>query len=236
MDALIAAIATTAFWVAIGKIVWIDILLSGDNAVVIALAARDLPPERQKQAIVFGSLGAILLRVSLIFFAVALLGFPYLKLVGAALLVWIGIQLLKGDDADDKQVDPAKNLFAAVRTILVADLVMSIDNVLAVAAVAETAPESARLLVLIIGLGLTIPLIMFGSRILLRLMERFPIIITAGAALLGYVAGEMAVTDPILVKHGFDQGWTPYGVGIALALVVVLVGTWMTRRRVARSA
>ncbi len=223
--------ASAPFWIAIGKIVWIDILLSGDNAVVIALAARNLAADRQKQAIVFGSLGAIVLRIVLIFFAVALLALPWLKLVGAALLVWIGVQLLTGDDKT-KEIDPARDLFAAIRTILVADLVMSIDNVLAVAAVAETAPPSSRLLVLAIGLGLTIPLIMFGSTLLLKVMQRFPGIITAGGALLGFVAGEMAATDPVMSGWGLDESWRPYALGGALALVVILVGGLMARRRV----
>jgi len=226
---MLDALVTAAFWIAIAKIAWIDILLSGDNAVVIALAARDLPAERQKQAIIFGSLGAIVLRIVLIFFAVALLNLPYLKIVGALLLVWIGIQLLRGDD-EKKNVDPAKDLIAAVRTILVADLVMSVDNVIAVAAVAETAPPASRLLVLLIGLGLTIPLIMFGSRLLLRAMQRFPIIITAGAALLGFVAGEMAATDPLLARFDADEGWHPYALGGALGVVVVAFGTLLKRR------
>ena len=223
---------STPFWLAIGKIVWIDILLSGDNAVVIALAARNLPRERQRQAVIFGSAGAIVLRIVLIFFAVALLALPYVKLVGAVLLVWIGIQLMKGDDAE-KKIDPARDLFAAVRTILIADFVMSLDNVLAVAAVAETAPPSARLLVLLLGLGLTIPLIMFGSTVLLRLIERFPLIVTAGAALLGFVAGEMAASDPIVagLDHGIEARWLPTLLGLALAVVVVVVGTIVGRRR-----
>ncbi len=228
---MIEALAAGGFWLAIGKIVWIDILLSGDNAVVIALAARELPPEHQKQAIVFGSLGAIVLRVTLIFFAVALLGLPYLKLVGAILLVWIGIQLLRGDDGK-KEIDPARNLIAAVRTILLADLVMSVDNVLAVAAVAETAPPATRLLVLVVGLGLTIPLIMFGSSVLIRVMERFPVIVTAGAALLGFVAGEMAASDPLLARFDADEGWRPYALGAAFAGVVVVAGWFLARRRV----
>ncbi len=227
---MIDDLSGAAFWLAIGKIVWIDILLSGDNAVVIALAARNLSAQRQKQAIIFGSLGAIVLRIVLIFFAVALLALPYLKLVGAILLVWIGVQLLQGDDKD-KKIDPARDLFAAVRTILIADLVMSIDNVLAVAAVAETAPESSRLLVLAIGLGLTIPLIMFGSTMLLKVMERIPLIITAGAGLLGYVAGEMAASDPVLARFGFDEAWHPYALGLFLAFVVIVIGSLVARRR-----
>ncbi len=229
---MIDDLGNAAFWIAIAKIVWVNILLSGDNAVVIALAARKLSGARQKQAIVLGSLAAIVLRIVLIFFAVALLALPYLKLIGAALLVWIGVQLLKGDD-EDKKIDPARDLLAAVRTILVADLVMSLDNVIAVAAVAETAPESSRLLVLVIGLGLTIPLIMFGSTMLLKLMARAPLIITAGAALLGFVAGEMAASDPALARFGLEQDWRPYALGAILAIVVVVLGGMAARRRTA---
>jgi YjbE family integral membrane protein len=231
---MIDELATAPFWLAIGKIAWIDLLLSGDNAVVIALAARNLPPDRQRQAVVLGSLGAIVLRIVLIFFAVALLGLPYVKLVGALLLVWIGIQLLSGDEKD-RSVDPAHNLFAAVRTILVADLVMSLDNVLAVAAIAETAPAGSRLAVLAIGLGLTVPLIMFGSTLLLKLIRRFPLIVTAGAALLGLIGGEMAATDPVVVDRlGLDGGWLPTALGAAGAAVVVLVG--MLRARAMRGS
>lgn len=227
---MISYFMTGVFWLAMAKIVWINVLLSGDNAVVIALAARNLSPDRQKPAIIFGSLGAIGLRIVLIFFAVALLALPFLKLIGSALLVWIGVQLLTGDD-EDKKIDPAHNLFAAIRTILVADLVMSIDNVLAIAAVAETAPESSRMPLLVIGLGLTIPLIMFGSTMLLKLMERFPLIVTAGAGLLGFVAGEMAASDPILARFGVGEGWVPYALGAFLAVVVIVLGKFLSRRR-----
>lgn len=223
-------LASAPFWLAIGKIAWIDVLLSGDNAVVIALAARNLSPDRQKKAVILGSAGAIVLRIVLIFFAVALLTLPYVKLVGAVLLLWIGIQLLKGDD-QHKKVDPAADLFAAVRTILVADFVMSLDNVLAVAAIAETAPPASRLLVLLIGLGLTIPLIMFGSTLLLKLIERFPVIVVAGAALLGFVAGEMAASDPILAGLLPASEW----LSTALALFVVVVGLLWKRRAAAQS-
>lgn len=226
---MISYFMSGVFWLAMAKIVWINILLSGDNAVVIALAARNLSPDRQKPAIIFGSLGAIGLRIVLIFFAVALLALPFLKLIGSALLVWIGVQLLTGDD-EDKKIDPAHNLFAAIRTILVADLVMSIDNVLAIAAVAETAPESSRMPLLVIGLGLTIPLIMFGSTMLLKLMERFPLIVTAGAGLLGFVAGEMAASDPILARFGVGEGWAPYALGAFLAVVVIVLGKFLSRR------
>jgi YjbE family integral membrane protein len=223
------------FWFAIGKIAWIDVLLSGDNAVVIALAARNLSSHQQKKAVILGSLGAIVLRIVLIFFAVALLELPYVKLVGAILLLWVGIKLMKGEESD-KQIDPAGNLIAAVRTILIADFVMSLDNVLAVAAIAETAPPSSRLIVLLIGLGLTIPLIMFGSQLLLKLIARFPLIVTAGAALLGFVAGEMAAGDPIFASWVEPREWVPIALGLVLAAVVVLVGTWAARRRSAAGA
>ncbi len=224
---MIDELGTAPFWLAIAKIVWIDVLLSGDNAVVIALAARKLPPARQRQAVLLGSAGAIVLRVLLVFFAVALLTLPYVKLAGALLLLWIGVQLLRGDD-EHRDIDAAGNLFAAVRTILVADFVMSLDNVLAVAAVAGTAPPSARLLVLLLGLGLTIPLIMFGSTLLLRLIGRFPLIVTAGAALLGFVAGEMAAGDPVVIGRLPQVGSS--ALGLCGAIVVVIVGRALARR------
>ena len=225
---MIEDLATAPFWFAIGKIAWIDLLLSGDNAIVIALAARNLPADRQRQAVILGGAGAIVLRILLIFVAFWLLELPYVKLVGAALLIWIGIKLLKGEDTG-KDIDPARNLVAAVRTILIADFVMSLDNVIALAAITETAPPSSRFVVLLIGLGLTIPLIMFGSTLLLKVIQRFPLIVTAGAALLGFIGGEMAADDPVLDRFGWDQAWLPMVLGVAFAIVVVLVGTLAAR-------
>jgi YjbE family integral membrane protein len=219
-----------AFFIALLKIIWVNILLSGDNAVVIALAARNLEATQQKQAIVFGSGAAIVLRVVLTLFAVQLLQLPWLKLIGALLLLWIGIQLLADSD-DDADVHGHPSLFGAVRTILVADLVMSLDNVIAVAAAADSAPEGARVPLLIIGLGLSIPLIIFGSTLLLKLMERLPAIITLGAALLGFVAGEMATSDAAL--HGWFETHLQgldYAVSISGAVFVVLVGLTLARR------
>jgi len=219
-----------AFFIALLKIIWVNILLSGDNAVVIALASRNLPPSQQKRAIIFGSGAAILLRVVLTLFAVQLLQLPWLKLIGAVLLLWIGIQLLADNDGD-AEVHASSSVWVAIRTILIADLVMSLDNVIAVAAAANSAPEGARLMLLIIGLGLSIPLIIFGSTLLLKLMERFPIIITLGAALLGFVAGEMATTDMAVHEwfeahmHGLD-----YAVSISCAVIVVAVGMALARR------
>ena len=219
-----------AFFIALLKIIWVNILLSGDNAVVIALAARNLAAEQQKKAIIFGSGAAIVLRVVLTLFAVQLLQLPWLKLIGAVLLLWIGIQLLADND-DDADVQASSSVWVAIRTILIADLVMSLDNVIAVAAAANSAPEGARLTLLIIGLGLSIPLIIFGSTLLLKLMERFPVIITLGAALLGFVAGEMATTDMAVHEwfeahmHGLD-----YAVSISCAVLVVAVGMALARR------
>lgn len=220
-----------AFLFALLKIVWADILLSGDNAVVIALATRKLPPQRQRQAIIGGAAAAILMRVALALFAIELLELPWLKLVGAALLVWIGVKLMNQAD-EDAEVGEADGLWAAVRTILLADLAMSLDNVVAIAAAASAAAAPMRPVLLLIGLGLSIPLIIFGSTLLLKLMQRFPAIITLGAALLGFVAGEMAVTDKAM------QGWfdanlhdLAYTVGIAGAILVVGLGLMRSRRR-----
>src|SRR3954469_3198972 len=191
-------LSTSTFWIALAQIIMINIVLSGDNAVVIALACRSLPPQQQKKAIIFGSVGAIVLRIILTFFAVFLLEQPYLKLVGAALLLWIGVGLLKGDDGDE-DIEGNAGLLAAVKTIVIADLVMSLDNVIGVAAAAK-----GNVVLLVTGLVISIPLIIFGSTLILKLMARFPVIITAGAALLGWVAGEMAISDPAVkgyVEH-----------------------------------
>jgi YjbE family integral membrane protein len=220
-------VTTADFWIDLFKIILINIVLSGDNAVVIALASRSLPPRQQKQAIVFGSVGAIVLRIVLTFFAVMLLGQPYLKLVGAALLLWIGIGLLKGDD-DDSELEGHSSLLAAIRTIVVADLVMSLDNVIGVAAAAK-----GNILLLVLGLVISIPLIIFGSQLILKLMNRFPVIITLGAALLGWVAGEMAISDPAL-KTWFgeigEHNVVHWLVPAAGAAIVVLVGKWLASR------
>lgn len=219
-----------AFVIALLKIIWVNVLLSGDNAVVIALAARNLPGAQQKRAIVFGSGAAIVLRVVLTLFAVQLLQLPWLKLIGSALLLWIGIQLLADND-DEAEVHAHTSLWGAVRTILIADLVMSLDNVIAVAAAANSAPEGLRVVLLVIGLGLSIPLIIFGSTLLLKVMQRFPAIITLGAALLGFVAGEMATTDTAVHEwfvthlHGLD-----YAISLSGAIFVVAVGLWLSRR------
>ena len=183
------------FWAALGNIILVNIVLSGDNAVVIALAARQLPPKQQNQAILFGSGAAIVMRIVLTIFAVKLLTLPWLKIVGAVLLVYIGVQLLMDGGDDEGHVKEHTGMAGAIKTILIADLVMSLDNVLGVAAAAK-----GNITLLVLGLAISIPLIIFGSTLMLKLMERFPIIITLGAALLGYLAGEMIVSDPKMVE------------------------------------
>jgi YjbE family integral membrane protein len=222
---------TGLFWKSLLEIIVVNIILSGDNAVVIALAARNLPRRQQKSAIFLGSAAAIALRVVLTVFAVQLLQYPYLKLVGAALLFWIGAKLLLPENDGDEHAEATSGLWSAVRTILIADLVMSLDNVIAVAAAAETGPPQARLALLVIGLGLSIPLIIVGSQVLLMLMSRWPIIITMGAALLGFVAGEMAVTDPAIDAWFHSQfGHIDYAVAILCAVSVVAIGLVWARR------
>jgi len=219
------------FWKSLLEIIVVNIVLSGDNAVVIALAARNLPRRQQKGAIFLGSTAAIVLRVLLTAFAVQLLQYPYLKLVGAALLIWIGAKLLLPESHGEDHVKASSGLWGAVQTILIADLVMSLDNVIAVAAAAETGPPQARLALLVIGLGLSMPLIIVGSQILLKLMSRWPVIITLGAALLGFVAGEMAVTDPVIDDWFHSRfGYVDYAVSAAGAVLVVAFGlTWARR-------
>ena len=228
-----------AFWIPLLKIIWVNIVLSGDNAVVIALAARSLPPRQQMMAVGWGSGAAVALRIVLTLFAVALLQLPYLKLLGAVLLLWIGVHLLLPEEGE-LNIDGHENLMAAIRTILVADLVMSLDNVIAVAAAAG---DSVTLLIL--GLAISIPLVIFGSTLLMKVMERFPIIVTAGGALLGFVAGEMAVSDPalgdwmganfqMLDKKPMLAGYhLEVVVGLSGALLVVLIGKLLARRHTA---
>ena len=226
----LSAFSDATFWAALLSIIVANILLSGDNAVVIALASRNLPPAQQKKAIFWGSAAAIVLRVVLTITAVALLTLPYLKIVGGLLLLYIGIQLLS-DSGGEEHMEAKTSIWAAIRTILIADLVMSLDNVLAVAAAAQKGPEETRLLLLILGLGMSIPLIIFGSAMLLKVMERFPIIITIGAALLGYLAGEMLVADPI--THDFLVNTIPEAhlvLAIGGAVLVVAWGYFLKRK------
>ena len=220
---------SSAFWIGLLKIVWVNIMLSGDNVVVIALASRSLPLSQQKKAIIFGSAAAIVLRVILTIFAVQLLQLPWLKAMGAVLLVWIGIQLLT-DDTEERHFNEASNLFSAIKTIVVADLVMSLDNVLAVAAAADDAPPLARLILVVVGLGLSIPIVIFGSGIVLKLMKRFPMIITLGAMLIGWIAGEMLAKEEAITIYTHNSVALQTLFSIAGALFVLAIGKLRLRR------
>jgi YjbE family integral membrane protein len=235
---------TPEFWIAVGQIIMIDILLGGDNAVVIALACRSLPPAQRTKGIIWGTAGAIALRVVLIFFALTLLQIPFLKLIGALLLVWIGIKLLlpEHDGGGHGDVAASDKLWGAIKTVIVADLVMSVDNVIAIAGAAESAGGDHTMPLVIFGLLISIPIIVWGSQLVLKLMDRFPVLITIGGMLLGWIAGTMAVTDPAIVD------WVPrdgapkpevlasvrYGAGAAGALLVLLLGKWLAARALAK--
>jgi YjbE family integral membrane protein len=235
---MLEELATQVFWIGLLKIIGVNVVLSGDNAVVIALAARSLPPQQQKMAIIWGAGAAVVLRIILTIFAVALLTLPWLKIIGGLLLFWIGIKLLVPEDGGDN-INASDNLMAAIKTILIADLVMSIDNVIAVAAAAQ-----GSYTLLILGLAISIPLVVFGATLLVHLMERWPVIITVGAALIGMVAGEMLVTDPALANWmtgigiQFNDGKPTVGevklelvAGAVGAVLVVVWGLWLAKRQ-----
>jgi len=222
---------TAHFWLAVGQIIMIDILLGGDNAVVIALACRGLPAAQRTKGILWGTVGAIVLRVVLIAFALTLLQVPYLKLVGAILLLWIGVKLLVPEqDSGHGTIQASDKLWSAVKTVIVADLVMSIDNVIAIAGAAQGAGESHQLPLVIFGLLVSIPIIIGGSQIVLKLMDRFPLIITLGGMLLGWIAGTMAYSDPALAAYLPKDEAAGYAFGIAGALIVLALGKWVQRR------
>ncbi|HTS22010.1 MAG TPA: TerC family protein [Casimicrobiaceae bacterium] len=222
---------TLPFWIAVVEIIAVNILLSGDNAVVIALACRNLSERQRRLGVFWGVLGAIVLRVALTFFAMGLLVYPWLRLIGAALLVWIGIKLIAQDDGGEQRVKASDRLPAAVGTIVVADLVMSLDNVVAVAGAAK-----GSLVLLIFGLVVSIPIVIVGSQIIMKLIERLPVLVLAGGGLLGYIAGEMAVEDPVV------RPWIAANAAGLAALappvlfgLVIIVGVWLLRRRRTRS-
>ena len=220
-------LSSSLFWSAFGSIVLANIVLSGDNAVVIALAARTLKPEQRGKAIFWGSAAAIVMRILLTIVAIQLLSLPYLKIVGAILLVYIGVDLLSAEEEEDGHGKEVNSLGVAIRTILIADLVMSLDNVLAVAAAAK-----GNLPLLVLGLLVSIPLIVFGATLLTKVMERFPIIITIGAALLGFLAGEMLLTDPaVTTQFGVMSEQTVTFGGVLGGVLVVALGTYLTKRQ-----
>jgi len=217
---------TPQFWVAAMEIIVINILLSGDNAVVIALACRNLPHRQRTLGIFWGVIGAVVLRIILTFFAVALLTLPYLQLIGAALLLWIGIGLINEDDDGEHDIQASDRLFSAVKTVIVADLVMSLDNVIGVAGAAK-----GSLILLVFGLVVSIPLVVVGSQLIMKLIERFPVFVVAGGGLLGYIAGEIAVEDTA-VKPWIDVNMPllHYIAPITGIVLVVGVGKWLAQR------
>lgn len=218
------------FWSAVAQIIAIDIVLSGDNAVVIALACRNLTPEQRKKGIFWGVGGAVGLRVVLTAFAALVMNLPWLKLIGGLLLLWIAVKLLLPEEDEGDGIEPAAHLWGAVKTIIVADFVMSLDNVIGVAGAAH-----GNLALLLFGLLVSIPLIVWSSQLIMHAMERWPAIVLVGAGLLGYVAGEMILTDvgvkgllPVLPE------WSAKVAGTACALIVVIVGRWLEQRILAR--
>ncbi len=213
------------FWIGLMKIIWINIILSGDNAVVIALAARGLPPAQQRQAVRFGSGAAVVLRIGLTVVAVKLLAMPYLQIVGGLLLLYIGVQLLSEQDGDEGEEKHHGTLLAAVRTILIADLVMSLDNVIGVAAAAK-----GSMLLLVLGLAISVPMVVFGSTMMIRLMERFPMVVTLGAALIGWVGGETITNDTVLLPLMQDLPWLHQAGPVLGAALVLGLGRWLQKR------
>ena len=232
-------LTTPEFWIAVGQIIMIDILLGGDNAVVIALACRKLPPKQRTKGILWGTAGAIVLRIVLIFFALQLLAIPFLKIVGALLLVWIGVKLLVPEHQDGHaEIAGSDKLWGAVKTVIIADFVMSVDNVIAIAGAAEASGTGHGMTLVIFGVLVSIPIIVWGSQMVLKLMDRFPIIITAGGMLLGWIAGTMTVTDPVLVNPEVMANLPKfeatdavrYGAGVFGALLVLALGKLFTLR------
>src|SRR5882672_7828908 len=234
-------LVTSQFWLGLGAIIWVNIILSGDNAVVIALAARSLPAKQQRLAIFWGAAAAVVLRIVLTIVAVELLKLPYLKLIGGVLLFWIAVKLLVPEDDGDGDVKSSDHLIGAIKTILVADLVMSLDNVIAVAAVAK-----GSFVLLVLGLLISIPLVVYGATMLMKLMGRYAVIIPVGAALIGSVAGEMLVTDPVVIgwfqsnAHWmidfevfsvFGRKFELSGAGLIGVVLVVAAGKWLAKRK-----
>ena len=216
------------FLLSVFQIILIDILLGGDNAVVIALACRRLPDHQRNQGIFWGMIGAIALRIVLIFFALKLMGLPFLKLVGGALLLWIGIKLLQTEEGDDhSNLNASTNLFGAIKTIIVADVVMSLDNVIAVAGAAK-----GHMGLVVFGIVISIPIIVCGSKLVLKLMDRFPVVIVFGGGLLGWIAGGMALGDVAIQPYltGAPH-WLHYGCAATGAGFVVAVGKWLEWRK-----
>jgi YjbE family integral membrane protein len=226
-------VTSPQFWVAVLQIIAIDIVLGGDNAIVIALACRRLPEKQRNLGIFWGVFGAIGLRVVLIFFALTLLAIPFLKIVAALLLLWIGIKLLQPEpESNGHQIDASTTLLGAIKTIIIADAVMSLDNVIAIAGAAK---DSIGLV--IFGLVVSVPIIVWGSKLVMKVMDRFPVAIVIGAGLLGWIAGDMSVTDAVTKEWvNVNAAFLHWLVPVCGALLVVVIGKWLAARTQAKMA
>ena len=236
LDTVSAEMNQPTFWLGVLQIIWINILLSGDNAVVIALACRDLPPRQRMWGMIVGAGVAVTLRIAFTLIVTTLMQLPYLKLVGGVALVYIAVKLLVPEDEEgDSKIEPSQHLWRAVRIVAIADIIMSLDNVIAIAAAAKDS-----VLLLVIGLGISVPLIIAGAAVVMSLLTRFPVLVWAGAGLLGWIAGELIGTDPAV--RGFIGDALGTGilhnfavlVGILGVLIVVGMGWWLRRRHFAR--
>ncbi|MFT0851357.1 TerC family protein [Achromobacter sp. F4_2707] len=222
----------TLHWGAIFQIILIDILLGGDNAVIIALACRNLPKKQRMQGILWGTAGAIFLRVILIAFALVLLDIPFLKVVGGALLLWIGVKLLLPEEDEHGNVTSATSVWTAVKTILIADLVMSLDNVIAIAGAAQNTHADHQIYYVIFGLVVSVPIIIWGSTLVLKLIDRFPLVVTFGAGLLGWIAGGMLVTDVFIINQFGEVSATVKIIAEVIGVIFVIgLGKWLASRR-----
>jgi len=223
---MLAVLSDPETWTALFKIAVINVVLSGDNAVVIALACRSLPAKQQRNAFLVGTGGIVVLMTGLTASAALLMTLPYIQIIGSVLLLWIGVKLLLPED-DEGNVKDSDNFWEAVKTIIIADIVMSLDNVLGMAGAAK-----GHFGMLFFGLAITMPLILFGSAVLMKLMERFPLLITIGSGLLGYVAGDMAIGD-LAVKDYVETHAQALDViaPIIGALFVVIAGKMISRRK-----
>ncbi|KGE00314.1 membrane protein [Achromobacter sp. RTa] len=222
----------TFHWGAIFQIILIDILLGGDNAVVIALACRNLPPRQRIRGILWGTAGAVLLRILLIAFALVLLDIPFLKALGCLLLVWIGIKLLAPEEDAHGNIAGGTTVLSAIKTIILADFAMSLDNVIAIAGAAQNTQADHQLYYVIFGLCVSVPIIVWGSTLVLKLIDRFPVAVTLGAGLLGWIAGGMLITDIFIVERwGQPAPLLKMAVELAGALLVVAAGKWLAARR-----
>lgn len=239
LEMLMGGMPAAQFWSALGQILLIDLILSGDNAVVIALACRSLPPKQRKWGIILGAGAAVLMRVMFTVGITSLLNVPWLKVIGSLLLFWIAVKLLTEEDSDDQDIADSKNLFGAIRTIVIADLVMSLDNVLAIAAAAK-----GSWTLIVIGLAITVPLIVFGATLVMFLLTRVPALVWAGAALLGWISGELIVSDPavhdlaesLARSMGLADVHSLARIAAAIGASLVLLCGWLFRRRHATQA